>query len=421
MAAKRNTDVLVAGGGPVGLFSALALARNGIRVEILEEQWRPASRSYALALHSESLRLLSSLDLAPALLANGNSIEQMGLYGEGSRQGEISFSGLPGKYPLVLVLPQHQLEEVLHAALEEEGVEIRWNHRLAGFEQGADGVTAQVEQLTKESSGYSVSRTEWVVAREETVEAQFLIGADGHRSLVRRHLGIDFPTCGKSSTFAVFEFSAVAREGAGEELQIVLDDKTTNVLWPLSEGRFRWSFELPDFAEDLDPRFKSRLFVQVRDEAFPHVSEEKLADLIAERAPWFDAKIIEVIWSAAIRFEQRLAGQFGRGRAMLVGDAAHLAIPIGIQSMNVGFREAMDLAKRIAHIVRGRTGRESLDEYAEQWKQEWERLLSIRESVSVQGGASPWIQQRAPRIPLCIPASGNDLNTLLAQIGIRPQ
>ena len=417
MAAKQQTDVLIAGGGPIGLLTGLALARNGIRVRVVEEQWRPATRSYALALHPESLRLFGSLNLIPQLLEHGRPVEILGLFGEGRRQSEIDFSELPGSTPFALVLPQHLLEEVLSSALAQAGGEIAWNHRLAGFDEGPHGVSVEVEQLAKESSGYSVSRTEWVVDRKVEVEAQFVIGADGHRSLVRRQLGIDFPSSGDASTFAVFEFSSLG--AARSEVQIVLDEKTTSVLWPLPEGRFRWSFEIPDFKDHPDPRFKSRLFVQFRDEAFPHVAEEKLSELIAERAPWFEPKIVEVVWSAAVRFERRLAERFGKGRVMLAGDAAHLALPIGIQSMNVGFREGMDLAQRLTRIIRGGKGVGALADYAVHWKQEWARLLEMTESPTADDTAAPWIQRRAFRIPPCVPASGEDLTALLSQIGIR--
>ena len=92
MTAKHDVDVLVAGGGPVGLFTALVLARHGIRVEVLEEQWRSASRSYALALHPESLRLFGSLGLVASVLEHGITIRTVGLYGEGRRQAEIQLS-----------------------------------------------------------------------------------------------------------------------------------------------------------------------------------------------------------------------------------------------------------------------------------------------------------------------------------------
>jgi 2-polyprenyl-6-methoxyphenol hydroxylase-like FAD-dependent oxidoreductase len=416
MSTDHDCDVLVVGGGPVGLFSALMLARSGVDVILLEEQWRAASRSYALGLHPESLRILGRIDLAADLLGKGTSVEHFGLYGEGHKQAEIRVSKLPGDFPNVLVLPQHLLEHVLIEALEKAGGRLLWNHRLAGFEETPDGVVAKVERLTKESSGYSVTHTEWVTDKTLEMKAAFLVGADGHRSLIRRTLDIPFPTSGASNTFAVFEFSTVS---PGEsELEIVLEKNSTNVLWPLPDGRFRWSFELPDFEERPDPRVKSRLFVQVRDESYPHVTEDKLEELIADRAPWWRHRAVEVLWSAAVRFERRLAERFGRGRVWLAGDAAHLALPIGIQSMNIGFREASDLTSRIADVLKGKNPVESLQGYDDTWRKEWADLLRMSDQPLVASDASPWVRDRAGRIPPCIPASGDDLKALLGQVGL---
>ncbi len=413
---KHETDVLVVGAGPVGLFAALSLAGAGVRTEVVEEQWRTASRSYALALHPESLRLLDGLGLAQTLLSKGNVVQVLGLYGRGRRRGEINLSGLPGKFPYVLVLPQQVLEEALLERLSSLGVKVHWNHRLSRLEQTGDGVTARVEKLAKESTGYSVSRTEWVVDRELRMESRFLVGADGHRSLVRRALGIDFVESGTPSNFAVFEFTTL--DPAGREIQIVLDEKTTNVLWPLPEGRFRWSFELRDLQETLDPRLKSRLFVQFRDEPFPHVEEDRLEALIRERAPWFDPKVVEVVWSAVVRFERRLAARFGTGRVWFVGDAAHLALPIGIQSMNLGLREAADLATRVSAVIKDGSGVEDLERFNERWTGEWRELLRLADGPAATSEASDWV--REARIPHCVPASGEDLPAALAQIGIAP-
>ena len=68
-------------------------------------------------------------------------------------------------------------------------MKVRWSHRLAGLETHGDGVVATVERLEKESGGYGVAHTEWAVAATQSFRSGFVIGADGHRSLVRRALG----------------------------------------------------------------------------------------------------------------------------------------------------------------------------------------------------------------------------------------
>jgi 2-polyprenyl-6-methoxyphenol hydroxylase-like FAD-dependent oxidoreductase len=417
MFGKHETDVLVVGAGPVGLFSALALAARGVKTEVVEEQWRGASRSYALALHPESVRLLGELGLGGELAKIGRPVRKLRFMSGSEPRAELDLSRLGGAETGLLVLPQYQLEDVLAEALRHKSVPVHWSHRLAAFDAEGNRLKVQVERLEKESFGYSVTHTEWVVSRTLDYRSRFLLGADGHRSLVRRRLNLDFAPAGEPSTFAVFEFAAA---GGPSELNVVLDGGLTSVLWPLPEGRFRWSFQLPA-EEAAEPRVKSRLLVQIRDESFPHVGREELDRLIAERAPWFDGRIDEVLWSAVIRFERRRANRFGQGRAWIVGDAAHLASPVAIRSMNVGLREARDWADRVGRILAGGGAEDLLEEFDSYWRRRWDVLEGLSQTVEVTAEANPWVAARAGRVADCVPASGVDLQRLLAQLGIKAQ
>jgi 2-polyprenyl-6-methoxyphenol hydroxylase-like FAD-dependent oxidoreductase len=360
------------------------------------------------------LSLLEEIGVADTLIEAGNRVDVVGFY-EGQKRAEVKLESLDCEHPFVLVLPQQALEEVLRGQLEKRGVKIQWNHRLSALDQSAGTVLAQVERLSKESTGYSVARTEWVVDKSYEVRASMVVGADGHRSTVRRLLEIDYEDQGDPHVFAVFEFSADA--APLHELQVVLHEDTMNVLWPMADGRFRWSFEMSEGFET-DPRVKSRLFVQLRDEPYPHVTEEKLSELIAERAPWFSASVEEVFWSAAIRFERRLASSFGTGRVWLVGDSAHLALPMGIQSMNIGFREAADLSWRLLTALSNPESTAVLESYGDHWKSEWKNLLDLGSTLKPGPGTDPWVAERVKRIPPCVPVSGQDMRELLSQLGL---
>jgi len=409
----KNIEVLVAGAGPVGLCTALFLADRGIRVSIVEEQWKTAARSYALALHASSLRRLQKLGIARQLIPQGNPIRSLAVYREEERRLHLNLQEVTGDFRMVLALPQQQLEEALISKLEERGVKVLWNHRVAAVDPSASGNRAVIEKLSKDSTGYSISRTEWVVDRTfETVPA-FIVAADGHRSAIREMLGIEFEDLGDPRTFTVFEFQSDA--SSEDELKVVLNDGNVSVLWPLNDGRFRWSFEIPE-TEEVDPRVKSRLLVQLREKTYTYVTEEKLRELIRQRAPWFQTGIRELIWSAAIRFERRLAADFGKGRVSLAGDAAHMALPMGIQSMNFGFREAETLASVIAEILKGGKSLELLSQTRTELRNEWIRLLEMSRIVQEELTCSDWIREAAPQLIPCIPASGEDLNLLIRQL-----
>jgi 2-polyprenyl-6-methoxyphenol hydroxylase-like FAD-dependent oxidoreductase len=412
---KHQTEVLVVGAGPVGLFTALLLTERGIQVQVIEEQWRTASRSYALALHPATLRLLAELGLAEEVVRLGYRVDRLVFHDHREICGELQFSGLGGSFPFVLVLPQEALEDLLRERLEKRA-RILWNHRLAEIKTSEEQVESRIEELGKDSSGYAVARTEWVVEKVIDSRAPFVVGADGHRSTVRKSLGIEFESVGKPHSFAVFEFESDV--DPAHEMRIVLEKKRTSVLWPLGNRRFRWSFELDKEDEIVDPRVKSRVFVQLRNESYPRATREDLVELIAERAPWFEGEIRELAWSAVIRFEKRLAQKYGSHRAWLLGDAVHLAFPVGIQSMNVGFREAHRLVQGLYGVLRSRVAPDSLRSYEEESLAEWRILMGIAGKSTLAGAADPWVETYADRIPSCIPASGEDLRVLLERIGL---
>ncbi len=412
---KKQTDVLVAGAGPVGLFTAMAMAERGIDVELIDAQWRTAGRSYALGLHSSSLDLFDQLGLADDLIADGFRVDTVAFYRGVERLGELRLGELERKYPFVLVLPQNRLEHALEESLKQRKVKVRWSHRLARLTEEHGQVAAEVERLSRDSSGYALSSTGTVVDKSFTTRAHLVVGADGHRSAVRRLLDVDFEPFGEPQLFAVFEFTI-----AGEpyhEVRVVLDDDTVSVLWPLRDGRCRWSFQLPGAVEDGIPRIKSRFSVQVGEQPYPFVREENLEIFIAERAPWFAGRAEKIRWSLAVQFESRLAETFGRGRTWLVGDSTHVTGPAGIQSMNLGLTEARELADLAASVVSGDAAPDALADYGTRHRESWLDLLGRRRLEAV-AGAPDWARQAADRLVPLIPAAGADLEALLGQVGL---
>jgi 2-polyprenyl-6-methoxyphenol hydroxylase-like FAD-dependent oxidoreductase len=105
----------------------------------------------------------------------------------------------------------------------------------------------------------------------------------------------------------------------------------------------------------------------------------------------------------------------------LAGDAGHITGPAGMQSMNVGLREADELTGILAAVLRDRAPVEKLQEYSQKRLEEWQFLLGIEGGLAPKPGADPWIGQNAGRLLPCIPASGDDLAALAAQVGLEPK
>jgi 3-(3-hydroxy-phenyl)propionate hydroxylase len=230
------------------------------------------------------------------------------------------------------------------------------------------------------------------------VRTAWVVGADGYGSLTRRLLASDLAQTGPPMTYALLEFEAPVAEPT--RMTIALTDGATDVLWPLGSTRGRFGLQVPpDSAATAAP-------------ADPW-------DLVHARAPWFERGPGVVDWETSVAFRPCLARSFGGGRVWLAGDAAHLTSPVGVQSMNVGLREAHDLGRRLAAILRGVRETKLLRFYNEEREREWKMLLGVHDRLRARSGVAPWVRALGPRLVAVLPASGHDLNLLLDQVGLR--
>ena len=117
-----------------------------------------------------------------------------------------------------------------------------------------------------------------------------------------------------------------------------------------------------------------------------------------------------------VRFERRLAATFGSHHIWLAGDAAHLAGPVGVQSMNIGLREAVDLAGTMHDLLRDGASQEQLNDYNAKRLAEWRLMLGSGGSLKPKEKTDPWVSGIADRLLPCLPASGDDLIRLAQQL-----
>ena len=412
----KQHDVVVVGAGPVGLVTALSLARKGIRVKIIDEAWQRAAHAYGLALHPASVSILDRLGVLESVLDKCYRIRAVGVYEGAQRQVDVDISALKGDFSFIAVLRQCELEELLTHALARNGVQVEWSRRMAQIQQGPESVHLTVDHLDKESVGYAVGTTSWIVKSSAEFAVPFVVGCDGGRSLVRRQLGISFPDVGPAEHYAVFEFST--DYDFDHEMRIMLNPKNTSVVWPMPDGCCRFSFQLPEYDDPCDERVKNRLLVELGVQRYPYMNNADLERLLRERAPWFSGSIDSIRWRLLVRFERRLAQSFGSGRVWLAGDAAHLASPVGIQSMNVGLREGVQVAELLAGILQGKSTPQSMVHYGEERRREWELLLGLGSKLVPITMASAWMMKYGRTLLTGLPASGANLAALARQVGL---
>jgi 3-(3-hydroxy-phenyl)propionate hydroxylase len=392
-----DPEVLVVGAGPVGLAATLFLQQHGVRVQVIDGHQHTTRQSYALAIHPRTLRILDEAGLSAGLIAAGRKLTKVAYYEGHDRRAEIDYSGLASTHPYLLVVRQSLLERAAEDALRRKKLKVRWGRQLQGLAIDGGTLSAEVAKLEQVDAGYAVSGNEWVVSGSETIRPAYVIGADGYDSAVRRMAGIETAAHGEGKLFSVYEIEATG-ELPGE-VRVILDPDLTSVYWPLEEGRCRWGFQIPDVSGHAP-------------------SMERLEQLIAARAPWWTSRPTQVYWSTVALFESRLARSFGKGGVWLAGDAAHRAAPIGVHSMNSGLVEARELSARMMRILRAGGAPSLLEEFATETHDDWQSLLGADREVRALSGADPWVRQNRARILACVPASGEDLEPLLGQIGL---
>jgi 2-polyprenyl-6-methoxyphenol hydroxylase-like FAD-dependent oxidoreductase len=169
-----NTEILIAGAGPVGLLLAGDLATAGVPVTVLERREGTSNLSRAFAVHARTLEMLDARDQADELIGTGQKLDHLGLFGT----VQIDLSRLPTRFPFVLSTPQYETERLLTQRARSAGATILGGHELTGLSQ--DDGRVRVEVRAADGSAH-------------TREAAYVVGCDGARSTVRHALGLPFP------------------------------------------------------------------------------------------------------------------------------------------------------------------------------------------------------------------------------------
>lgn len=414
---EDKTEVLVVGAGPVGMVTALLLAKGGVSVRIIDQEWHAAAHSYACALHPRALALLQQLGVGAEVLRLGRRIDTVAFYEGERRRAELKLAGLGGEFPFMVVVPQDVFEGILERRLYQQArVKVHWNHRLAALDFEHGTAVASIERLGETAHGYGVPDWDWTVEKTLQTRAEFVIGADGHNSRVRQVLGLEFDQAGPVEAFEVHEFEC--ERDLENEVRVVLDSATTNVMWPLADRRCRWGFQVPPASSGRDFPSKERQAIVFAQDAVNQETRQRVQQLLQARAPWFKAGVKEFDWSAQVQFERRVVKSYGRDRCWLAGDAAHQTSPVGMQSMNAGLREAEELAMAMVQIVRQGAAPDLLGAYQDRSREEWLRLLGLKRILRAGAQADAWMKERCARVLPCLPGCGDDLGRLASQVGL---
>lgn len=350
---SKQTPVLIVGAGPTGLVLALSLARRRVAFRIIDAAQGPGEQSRAMVVQARTLEFYRQFGLAEQVVDAGVKVETAHLR-EARRGGrneevlEVGFADL-GKgqspYPFLLAYPQDDHERWLVDQLDDMGVRVEWNTRLESFSQDGDRVRARLTRADGST---------------EDVQADYLCGCDGVRSVVRETLGLGFT----GGTYKQLYYVAdVTIEGGFErDLFFNLGENTLALMLPVrSRGVQRLIGLVPSSLASADDAESTRIGFE---------------DIRAEVEALVDVKVDQVNWFSTYRVHHRVAGHFGKGRAFVLGDAGHVHSPAGAQGMNTGIGDAINLAWKLAQVLDGRADARLLATY------ESERIAFARQLVS---------------------------------------
>ena len=318
----NEAEVLIAGGGPVGLTAALLLARAGISVAVLEQEPRISLDLRASTFHPPTLDMLATLGLADKLVAEGIPCPhwQIRLHPSGERAVfDLGVLAAETRHPYRLQCEQWKLAMALSEALAAEPrARIVFGARVASFQAGDAGVDVAVET--------AAGRQAW--------HARFLIGADGARSTVRSGLAMPF----EGETYPETTLLVTTSVQFNAHLEGL-----SNVSYCWKDGGNFALLRVPGrWRVSIYPRED----IPVEDQLTAPAIEAAL-QVIVPRARAYD-----IIEKRPYRVHQRIVPRYGAGRVWLAGDAAHLNSPTGGMGLNGGIHDAFELAAGLVDVLR---------------------------------------------------------------------
>lgn len=364
------TDVLIVGAGPVGLTMAAELVRYGVGVRLIDRASHATETSKALVIWSRTLELMDRMGCTRAFLDAGLRAPGASIRSGGKVLGNPRFGDIASAYNFALMIPQRDTERLLAAHLRSFGVEVERQVELVGFTEAADGV----EACLRHADG-----------SEETVRTPWLIGCDGAHSTVRHRLDLAFEGSAQGDDWLLAD---VRLDGPGapppDEIATYLHRDGPFVTFPIPGGRARVVATVGK-TDATHPR--------------PDPTLDDVQDLIDQRAGG-GFRASDPVWLTHFRINERKVTDYQRGHVFLAGDAAHIHSPAGGQGMNTGMQDAVNLAWKLAMVVRGRAGESLLDSYSPERSTVGDMVLSNAERLTDMATLSNPAAQAARNLAL---------------------
>lgn len=332
------SPVLIAGGGPVGIITAVALAQLGIPVRVFEAAESVNDAPRASTLHPATLEMLADVRLLDEIIGRGLVARTFQFWDRPTRSVVAEFDHAllkdDTRYPFVVQCEQHKIANMGIARLKAfKHAEVNLASPVTGINVLDDRV-----EVTVETAGMP-----------QTISGSYLVAADGGRSLVRKSLGIDFEGYTFPERFLVLTtlFDFAAEHGVAYRAYFSDPDEWTNLFKVAGDdGKGRWRAVFPTLPGQSDEDVLNETATEARlQKFFPKTGR------------------YEILHRNIYRVHQRVAANFRHGRVFLAGDSAHVNNPIGGLGLNCGIHDATHLAKLLSSVLREERPQSDLETY----------------------------------------------------------
>jgi 3-(3-hydroxy-phenyl)propionate hydroxylase len=333
-----DRPILVAGGGPVGFITALALARQGLPVHLFEAEDRINDMPRAATTHAATLEMLAGLGMVEEVIERGYVEPLFRIWDRASNSitAEFDFRILKDEtpYPFAVQCEQHKLAGMALRQLKDyPNAAVEFSARVTALEQFADRVAITVE---------SADGT-------RRIAGSYLIGSDGGRSTVRKGLGIEFEGYTHPERFMILTTT--------DDLGIKYPGCTRNYI----TSPDAWFSVFKVSGDERGPlwRVLSATRPEQTDEELmnPDATERRLQDFIPKKGAY------DIIHRNLYNVHQRVAASFRKGRVFLAGDSAHVNNPLGGLGLNFGIHDSVELTSLLGKVIRREAPESILDQY----------------------------------------------------------
>ena len=322
-----DTDVLIVGAGPVGLFLANECARRGLRCRLIETRSTQSEHSKALAIFPRTLEIFDMAGLVGPFLEKANRVTSVAVVSHGRTLAHMHFAPEESPYPFVAMVPQDVTEKLLLEELRRKGGDVEYNTTFVSASEQGDTVN-----VTLNRQGQTVN-----------LRASFVVGCDGAHSAVRHLLNLPFEGAEYEDSFMLADIETNETLPA-DQLQLCPSEFGPVAIFPMSATRRR-IVAIIDKTEGDAP------------------SLDMVRDILTQRAPsGIEARALH--WSSYFRIHHRQATQMRVGRVFIAGDAAHIHSPFGGQGMNTGLHDVWNLVWKLDLILHGHGNEELLQSYS---------------------------------------------------------